>query len=569
MSTRSGSQVVIDALVEAGVGLAFGYPGGAIMPLYDALLDSPIRHVLTRHEQAAIHAADGYARATGRLGVCIATSGPGATNLVTGICCAAADSSPVLCLTGQVTTPTIGTDAFQEADVLGIVTPAAKQAYLVRSLAELPETIREAIYVACSGRPGPVLVDLPKNVLTGRTSGRCGPVHAIPGYAPVPELEPRALHRAHQFLREAQRPVCIVGGGCRLSGATGAFRRWCERTQMPVAATLQGLGAADPGYPGRLGMLGMHGLCRANRAVATADVIIGLGLRFDDRVTGRVDEFARGARVVHVDIDAAEIGKIVPVDAPVLGDLRAALTAWVALLDAEPVNPWTAWQRAACDAPDGLQHADPDDAELSAVGVLDALCSRIGPDTTVVTDVGQHQMWTAQRVRPADPRNFITSGGLGTMGFGLPAAMGAQLARPEARVVAILGDGGFQMSLAELATIRRCNLPLKIAVLDNRRLGMVRQWQEMFYDQRYSAVDLGDNPDFAALARVYGIAALRVERAAALAEALDKWLAVDGPAVLHCMCRQEENVFPMVRPNAPLADMLFAVGPAARVESSR
>ncbi len=557
MVGRSGSQVVLDALLEAGTELVFGYPGGAIMPLYDALVDYPVHHVLTRHEQAAIHAADGYARASGRLGVCISTSGPGATNLITGICTAMADSSPLLCLTGQVTTPNIGTDAFQEADVLGIVSGVAKQAYLVGSLTELPETMEEAVYIATSGRPGPVLVDLPKNILSGRTSGRCATVTQIPGYDPAPALDEAELRRAHALLKEARRPVCIIGGGCKLSNATETFRQWCDATQIPVAVTLNGIGAPDPAYPGMLGMLGMHGLRQANRAVAAADLIIGLGMRFDDRVIGKLDEFGRGARIVHVDIDAAEISKIVSADVAVHADLEAALQVWLRILAAEPIRPAGEWQRRSVAVGTGLQVVDqPSTGKASAIEILDALFALIGPDAIVTTDVGQHQMWAAQRVAPSHPRRFITSGGLGTMGFGLPSAIGAQCARPDDKVVAILGDGGFQMSVPELATVRRCNLPLKIVVLDNQYLGMVRQWQEMFFDQRYSAVDLADNPDFAELARVFGLAAFKVSGATAIAGEMERWWEHDGPALLHCECRLEENVFPMVPANSGLGDML-------------
>ncbi len=557
---RTGAQVVLDALCDAGVDRVFGYPGGAIMPLYDTLLDSPIEHVLTRHEQAAIHAADAYARASGRLGVCIATSGPGATNLVTGICTALMDSSPVLCLTGQVPTPTIGTDAFQEADVLGIVSTVTKQAYLTRSLHELPEVMSEAIYVARSGRPGPVVVDLPKNVLSGKTTHVSIAAPRIAGYEPTPTVCVEAVARAHALLRGARRPVCVVGGGCKLSGATALLRAWCRRTGVPVAVTLNGLGALEPTCSGYLGMLGMHGLRAANRAVAQADVLIGLGMRFDDRVTGRVDEFARGARVIHVDIDAAEIGKIIPVDVGVHADLSAALEAWLVLLDEQPVAPFTAWQQTAAAAGDGRQQVLARGREVSMIAVLDALCELVGGDAIVTTDVGQHQMWAAQRVRVNDPRRFITSGGAGTMGFGLPAAVGAQMACLERRVVAVLGDGGFQMSQAELATIRRCNLPVKIAVLDNRFLGMVRQWQDMFYARRYSAVDMSDNPDFAALARVYGLAAYTLDETSKTNDVLRAWWQHDGPALLHCVCAAEENVFPMVPAGATLGEMLEASG---------
>ncbi len=556
---RSGCQVVVEALVAAGVEHVFGYPGGAIMPLYDALRDSPITHVLTRHEQAAIHAADAGARASGRLGVCIATSGPGATNLVTGICTAQMDSVPLLCLTGQVATPLVGTDAFQEADTFGIATGITKQAYLVRHVDELPDVLAEAMYLATTGRPGPVLVDIPKDVQLARTSRRSNGPGRLAGYEPTPRLDVGALRRAHARLAAARRPVAIAGGGCKLAGATALLRTWCQRTQMPLVATLNGLGSADPEYPGWLGMMGMHGLRRANRAVAEADLIIGLGNRFDDRATGRLAAFAQHAGVIHIDIDAAEIGKLVPADVAVHADLRQALTAWLELLSSDPVTPCHEWQRQCRAVGDGLQRpATTGDEPISAIELLDALFALIGSDAIVTTDVGQHQMWAAQRVAPADPRRFITSGGAGTMGFGLPAAIGAQMACPDCRVVAIVGDGGFQMSLAELATIRRCGLPVKIVVIDNKYLGMVRQWQELFFDQRYHGVDMSDNPDFAALARVYGLGAWTVRRATELGATLIDWWTSPGPALLHCECRAEENVFPMVPANAALAEMVEA-----------
>ena len=560
MATRRGTQVVLDALVEAGVDSIFGYPGGAIMPLYDELLNYPtLRHVLVRHEQGAIHMADGYARASGRLGVCLTTSGPGATNLATGIVTAMMDSTPLLCLTGQVASRLIGTDAFQEADVVGMATTLTKQSFLVRDIEELPEAMAEAIFIARSGRPGPVLIDLPKDVLLASTVQVSPPVTSVPGYEPVPQLQTRQIEAAHAALLEARRPVCIVGAGCKLSGATRIFRRWCDLVGLPVTETLLGLGSVDPRYPGRLGMLGMHGLRRANKAVTAADLILAFGMRFDDRVTGRVDSFAPNARILHVEMDAAEIGKIIAVDVPVIADLRGALEAWVPRLEATEFEPYTAWCREAMSWGDGLSMPTPQQPALvPPTEVLDALFELIGPATIVTTDVGQHQMWAAQRCRPADARKFITSGGAGTMGFGLPAAIGAQLACPQERVVAIVGDGGFQMTMAELATLRRLQLPVKIIIMDNKYLGMVRQWQELFFEQRYSAVDLSDNPDFAALARVYGITTVTLSQRERIAQDLATWWETPGPALLHCLCHMEDNVYPMVPAGAALGEIMEA-----------
>lgn len=552
---RTGAQLVIDALVACGVDTIWGYPGGAIMPMYDALVGSPLQHILTRHEQGAVHAADGYWRSSGRLGVCMATSGPGATNLVTGISTAAMDSSAVLCITGQVPANLIGTDAFQEADVPGIVTAITKQAYQVRTIDELPDALAEAIFVASSGRPGPVVLDIAKNVQMERSTREFKPITQVRGYESHPKLDIERLHNAHDLLRAAERPVCIIGGGVRPSQATPLFRRWAERTQMPVITTLLGLGAADPLSAGWLGMPGMHGHRRCNRAIQECDLLIALGIRFDDRVTGKIAKFAPEARIVHVDIDAAELGKLVKVDAAVLADLADALEAWLHILQREPIEPFTAWRDEAMAIGDGLGPAStPSPGRVAATDLLDYVLSRIEPDTYITTDVGQHQMWAAQRVRPASPRHFVTSGGAGTMGFGVPSAMGVQAAHPEAHVLAIVGDGGFQMTMAEMATIRRCGLPIKILIMDNKYLGLVRQWQEMFFDHRYSAVDLSDNPDFAALARAYDFDAFTLDDPAQIATTVAAWWQSEKPALLHAICELEENVFPMVPAGAGLSE---------------
>jgi acetolactate synthase-1/2/3 large subunit len=557
MATRTGSQVVLEALVEVGVDTIFGYPGGAIMPLYDELLNYPnLKHILTRHEQGAIHAADAYARASGRLGVAIATSGPGATNLTTGIVTAMMDSVPILCITGQVFGHLIGTDAFQEADVPAVATGITKQAMQIRDVDELPEAMAEAVFIARSGRPGPVLLDLPKDVLIAKTNEMTNPITAVPGYQPVPKLEPRNVEQAHALLGESKRPVCIVGQGCKLSGAVRAFRRWCKATQVPVTETLLGLGSVDPDYSGRLGMLGMHGLRRANKAVDEADLIIGMGMRFDDRVTGKVENFGVNAKILHIDIDQAEINKIIPVDVSINSDMRAALEAWLPLLEGQPIGQFKRWQDEVMGWGDGLAMYKPAQQTLvPPTEALDILFEVADPQTIVTTDVGQHQMWTAQRCRCADPRKWITSGGAGTMGYGLPSAMGAQFACPKDKVLAVCGDGGFQMTMPEMATIKRHNLPIKVFVLDNKYLGMVRQWQELFFDNRYSAVDLSDNPDFAELARVFGWQAFTMRNRETMRQDIEAWWNCDGPALMHCLAHAEDNVYPMVPAGASLGEM--------------
>lgn len=558
MKERTGSQVVLEALTAAGVDTVFGYPGGAIMPFYDALLDSPLNHILVRHEQGATHAADGYARATGRLGACVATSGPGATNLVTGLCTASMDSVPLLCITGQVPTSLIGTDAFQEADVPAVVTAVTKHYYQVHDIDELPEIVAEAIYLATTGRPGPVVLDLPKDIQIASTRRTFDGLVSIEGYDAKPACEPAQIRRAHELLKAANKPVCMVGGGCKLSsGATPLFRTWCDRAKVPVITTLNGIGSVDPGYDGWLGMPGMHGHRRSNRAITECDLIVAMGIRFDDRVTGKLATFAPDARIIHVDIDAAEFSKLVQIDVALHGDLADVLSHWIPLFESDPAPDFSTWRQNAMAVGDGLTAGRPSaEGAVSPTDLLDATFEMIGGDAIVTTDVGQHQMWAAQRVRPTDPHKFITSGGAGTMGFGLPSAMGAQMGCPDQKVLAVVGDGGFQMTLAELATVRRCNLPVKILLMDNRYLGMVRQWQELFFAGRYSGVDLSDNPDFAALARVYGIEAFTLSDATQMHDVLTAWWSVDGPALLHACCQLEENVFPMVPAGAGLADMV-------------
>ncbi len=558
MAERTGSRLVLEALKDAGVDIIFGYPGGQIMPFFDEMMDFPVRHVLSRHEQMAVHTADGYARSSGKLGVVVCTSGPGATNLVTGLCTAMMDSAPLLCISGQVPVSFIGTDAFQEADVMALATSVTKHAFLVRTMEELPEVIAEAIFVAQNGRPGPVLIDLPRNIQLGTTSAEVPVLTSLPGYDHNPPVPADQIARANELLAAASKPVCIIGGGCRSSeGAAAEFRKWCELTRVPVANTLQGIGAADPAYAGLLGMLGVHGLWRANEAVCKCDLLIAMGMRMDDRVTGKVDRFAPGAKVVHIDIDAAELGKLVEVDVPIHADLAAALTEWNNLLAAEPAGPFDAWMTEAAGVRDGLPTGDmAEDGMIRPTRLLDAVFEMVGHTPYVSTDVGQNQMWTVQRLRLDDPRKFMSSGGAGTMGYGLPSAIGAALANPGQRVLAVVGDGGFQMALAEMITLHTLGVPVKVLVLDNHCLGMVRQWQQLYFNRRYSGTDMSDNPDFAALARVIGLKGFTLTDAGAVDATLRAWWDHAGPAILHCICSGEENVFPMVSPGVGLDQMM-------------
>ena len=553
----TGAQLILDILADEGVDVVFGYPGGAIMPLYDALHGHRMRHILTRHEAGAAFAAGGYARASGRVGVCLATSGPGATNLVTGLLDAHMDSIPVVAITGQVRTALMGTDGFQEADVSSIMGPVTKRSVCVREAKDLERTLRAAFRVARGPRPGAVLVDVPTDIL----KAKCRRIDLFatrdltaPGERPSDE----AIEATIALLREAKCPVAIVGGGARSANATHLFRELCAMLRLPYAATINGLGCATPGDANFLGMLGMHGWKAANLAVNEADVVLGLGMRFDDRVTGRPDRFARNAAIVHADVDASEFGKVVPVRVALRGDLRRTLSALVQRLAAEPLRPsFAGWAQTAR----GLGGPLPADraplGELSATDTLDALFAHLPDDAIVATDVGQHQMWAAQRQRATHPRNFITSAGLGAMGFGLPAAIGAQLAHPTRTVIAVVGDGGFQMSLPELGTLRRYGIPIKIVLIDNRRLGMVRQWQELFYDNRFSHTDLSDNPDFVAIARGYGMQAEAVTDVGELRDAFERLLAAKEPALLHCACFPTENVWPLIPPGGTAEDVMY------------
>lgn len=544
----SGAQWLLRALEDAGVDTVFGYPGGAIMPVYDALVDSPIRHILTRHEQGAALAADGYARAGGRLGVCMATSGPGATNLLTGIANAHMDSIPLLAITGQVATGLMGTDAFQEVDVFGMSMPVVKHSWVVRDPADVYGVIREACRVAAEGRPGPVLVDLPKDVATATGTAR-------PWQAPQKRVEPicsQSLAAAHGLIENSQKPVLYIGGGVVLACAEQALRRFAAATGIPAVATLKGLGALDTDSPSFLGMLGMHGNAAANHAVQNSDLLIVAGARFDDRATGRLDGFAPNARVIHMDADSAEIGKLRPADVAPRGDLSSLLDG---LSTAR--GRWHSWQAHCAQLKQRFKpRYDAPGTGVYAPALLRQLSLKAGEHAFVSCDVGQHQMWVAQHWRMASGRNHLTSAGLGTMGYGLPAAMGAWLARPGRPVLCVSGDGSIMMNIQELATLRRYGIPVKIVLLDNAALGLVRQWQELFHAERYSEVDLSDNPDFTEVAQAFGIEAFSVSRRDEVDAALDRLLTAKGPALLHVKIDPRANVWPLVPPGHDNASML-------------
>jgi len=546
-----GAEFFVKALEREGVEVIFGYPGGAIMPVYDALLDSKIRHILTRHEQGAALAADGYARASGKVGVCMATSGPGATNLVTGIANAYMDSIPMVAITGQVATPLMGTDAFQEVDIFGITLPVVKHSFLVEKSRELPRVVHEAFRIARSGRPGPVLIDLPKDVANTVAEYQFAESDQDEDL-PAPSDE--SLMRAAELILASRRPVIYAGGGIGMARAVDAFQAFVEKTRIPVIATLKGLGSIPTRHELFLGMMGMHGMKASNIAVQNCDLLICIGARFDDRATGKLSAFAPHAKVIHMDADPSEVGKLRRAEAPVLGDLRKALDALSIPADCD------AWRRE-CLA-NKVEHAwdygAPGDG-IYAPWFLKRL-SQIGGDSMVIAcDVGQHQMWVAQHCDFSRPEQHLTSGGLGTMGYGLPAAIGAQIARPDACVINVSGDGSIMMNLQELATLRRYDLPVKIVLIDNHALGMVRQWQELFHDKRYSEVDLSDNPDFARVAEAMGIPAFRVDFRKDTDDAIRRLLAEPGPALAHVVIDQEANVWPIVGPGKSNSEMMDEV----------
>ncbi|MEQ4530411.1 MAG: acetolactate synthase 2 catalytic subunit [Mixta sp.] len=543
----TGAQWVVQALHAQGVETVFGYPGGAIMPVYDALYDGGVEHLLCRHEQGAAMAAIGYARATGKVGVCIATSGPGATNLITGLADALMDSVPVVAITGQVASPLIGTDAFQEIDVLGLSLACTKHSFLVESLETLPEIMAEAFAIAQSGRPGPVLVDIPKNIQVA--SGDLTP-HLLP-VAEIAEHPHQELQQARALIAQAKKPILYVGGGVGIAQAVPALRDFIQQTGIPAVATLKGLGAPDASDPCYLGMLGMHGTKAANLAVQQCDLLIAVGARFDDRVTGKLDTFAPHASVIHMDIDPAELNKLRRAHVGLQGDFNVLLPE---LAQACQIAEWRA-EVMELKATHSWRYDHPGDA-IYAPLFLRQLSERKAASAVVTTDVGQHQMWTAQHMSFSAPENFITSSGLGTMGFGLPAAVGAQVARPEDTVICVSGDGSFMMNVQELGTIKRKRLPIKIVLMDNQRLGMVRQWQQLFFSERYSETNLSDNPDFLTLASAFDIPGQRITRKDQVDAALDALLNSEGPYLLHVAIDEHENVWPLVPPGASNANMM-------------
>ncbi|MCC7234938.1 MAG: biosynthetic-type acetolactate synthase large subunit [Bryobacterales bacterium] len=562
----SGAKILLECLVREGVECIFGYPGGVTLPFYDALYDHPIRHVLVRHEENAAFAAEGYARSTGKVGVCCATSGPGATNLTTGLVDAMMDSIPIVALTGQVSSKLIGSDAFQEADTFGITRPCTKHNYLVKNLAELPQVIHEAFYLASSGRPGPVLVDIPKDVFQGHYQYQ--PVNSIhlPGYKIHLDGHAGQIRRAAQMMWEAKRPYIYGGGGVLASGATKELRELVETLDAPCVLTLMGLGSLPSSHPNFISMPGMHGSYASNMGMTECDLLIALGVRFDDRVTGRLAAFAPHAKVIHVDIDPAEIGKNRAADLPIVGDVKRVLTKLnknlqelaPAMQAANSGSRKEWWSQVRTWQTEHPLQVETSADEIKPQHLISEIDRISGGNAVVSVDVGQHQMWSAQFIRFNEPRLWLSSSGLGSMGFGLPAAIGAAFARPDKTVIAIMGDGGFQMSVPELGTIASHGLPVKMIIMNNGYLGMVRQWQELFYNNRLSSVTLDSFPDAEKLAGAYGFKGRTIEKPQELRAALEECFAEPGPYLLNVKVTPFENVFPMVPAGAAINEMVLS-----------
>ena len=551
---------VMECLKAEGVDVVFGYPGGANLPTYDAFVDAGIRHVLVRHEAGGGHAAAGYAKATGKVGVALGTSGPGATTLVTPIMDAMMDSVPVVFITGQVRTELLGTDGFQEADIMGITMPAVKHSWMIQHPLEIPRVIHEAFHVARTGRPGPVVVDIPTDLSKADIPYEPVTDVHLPGYQPTTEGNVKQIRQAAKALASARRPVLYVGGGVVLANASEELREFATSDRFPVTQTLNGLGAFDCTHEQFLGMLGMHGLRAANYAMDEADLICAIGARFDDRITGKLSEFAPRAKFIHIDVDPAEISKNVPAHIPIVGDAKNILAKLVneyRALDSDPSRLEEWWQRIeGWRERHPLHYTDSQDTEIKPQRAIQAIYEATGGEAIVTSDVGQHQMWTAQYYKFPEPRRWINSGGLGTMGFGLPAAMGAAVGVPDRTVVCVTGDGSVQMNSQELATCVQNRIPVKVLILNNGYLGMVRQWQELFWDNRYSHVDMGQSPDFVKLAEAYGATGLRLTNKESLVDDLRAAIATEGPVVVDIRVTREENVYPMIAPGAAAREMV-------------
>ena len=551
---KTGAKILVESLQREGVGTIFGYPGGVVLPIYDELYNSPLRHILVRHEQAAAHAADGYARASGRVGVCLATSGPGACNLVTGIATAYMDSVPIVALTGQVPTNLLGNDAFQESDITGITMPITKHNYLVKDTADLGRVVKEAFYIAGTGRPGPVLIDIPKDVSTKAIKEPQVPEKVtLRGYNPTYRGHKRQIEKALQLIAAAERPVIYAGGGVILSNASEELVSFATLLGIPITTTLMGIGCIPGDHPLNLGMLGMHGTEYANFAITESDVLFSVGVRFDDRVTGKTDTFAPHAKIIHIDIDPAEIGKNKRVDVPIVGDVKSVLLDMLSMLKKNGLKD--AWLKKIKHWKQHHPLKCPDDGLLHPQFVIRQMSELLEGNAIIVSEVGQNQMWTAQHFCFKNPRTWITSGGLGTMGYGFPAAMGAHFARPDLPVFDVAGDGSIQMNIQEMGTVAHYNIPVKIAILNNRFLGMVRQWQELFYDRRYSFTELPP-VEFVKIANAYGIEGVKVESPDEVMPALKASLDCDGPFVMDFRIEREENVFPMVPAGAAINEMI-------------
>jgi len=559
---KTGAEIVWECLEREGVSVVFGYPGGAILPTYDALKHSSIHHVLVRHEQGATHMADGYARASGKVGVAIATSGPGATNMVTGIATAMMDSVPIVCITGQVGSKLIGSDAFQETDITGVTLPITKHNYLVTHASEIAQTIREAFYIAKSGRPGPVLIDITKDAQQSSCEFDWDLAQPqLPGYRPdlSPELD--EYEQALELIHNSKRPVILAGHGIMMSGAMQEVITFAERANIPIALTLLGIGAIPASHPLNLGMMGMHGEAWVNHTIQDADLLIALGMRFDDRVTGNLKTYAPNAKKIHVEIDPSEINKNVKVDVPLVGDLREVVNQLLPEIETRERKDWFKYiaELKGDSAVRDIQNL-PDNGHLYAAHVINDIWRETNGRALVVTDVGQHQMWEAQYYKHEDPRSLITSGGLGTMGFALPAAIGAKMAQPDAEVWVVVGDGGFQMTMPELATLAQEKVKIHIAIINNGFLGMVRQWQEFFYERNYQATPLL-NPDFVKLAEAFGIKAVRVDARQDVIPTVQAAREHDGPVLIDFRVEQEDTVYPMVPAGADLHKMIRRPSP--------